>query len=572
MRASDFSFKHGGVALADILANSVAVIIILIIISLNVQQQQAQDELEKNADVTSLLARQLSSSVVFNDLPSSPPARLHDYNSCIITHDCNPTEAPIIELHNGYMRIFNVNTNMYRNELLRENNAFDRYINTLSDIEKQKIRIDIHSVSEYYVVLAILREHNIRPRHWHYLGEHLPPLKNNILNSEKTFGNQQADNNTQDEAEKQNNNNYKGETLNEKQGEGQAQQITQILQYTNLADANTMQELNYDSLLPPTQQSSGLSQEEIQNIANSDIPDIQKYLSLYYNQAIYTEDDYQKAIQKGVGKTPGERSMKIHIPNIDTKNQTNNNEENEEITLKAQEYNIVVLSYLFKLLEIAEKQKTLNITNADTLIRYFASKQINLEKLSYYPLVKLIAKALDEQKNPAYTPLSAIVNKANSNNNKLLLKTNSPMPKIILQTHQFTPWVEPLIKLNEIKPSLLMRLYPSLFKGEVLDIPKGYTILLHPEQWQNQEIRWRPIAVLDAKLEDISLGFVYSSLDGNKLAIDSGANQLRLNKIPIANPLISSQDNSQSLMPLIWFIALIVLLMLLFRYHIKKSN
>ncbi len=565
MKTLDFSFKHGGVALADILANSVAVIIILIIISLSVQQKQAQDELEKNADITSLLTRQLSSSVVFNDLPSSHPARLHDYNSCAITHDCNPIEAPVIELHKGYMRIFNINANIYRNELLLENNAFDRYINTLNNTDKQKIRIDIHSVSEYYIVLAILKEHNIRPRHWHYLGEHLPPLKNNALSLEKTFGDKQTDDKLSD-AEMQYNNTG---VLNNKQGQTETTQISQILPYTSLADARMMQELNYDSLLPPTQQANGLNQDDIQNLINSDIPSIQKYLSLYYNQAIYTEEDYKRAIQGG-GRTLTERAMKLHIPNVDTQNLNKNGQGNEQIKLKAQDYNLVVLSYLFKLLELAEAQKTLNIPDAHILLRGFASKQIQLDKLSYYGLVKLIAKALDKQKNPTYTPLSSIEHSPNISSNKLLVKTNKPMPEISLKTHQFTPWISSIIKSKEVKPSLLMRLYPSLFKGEVLDIPRGYTVLMHPEQWLNPELKWRPIAILDAKLENISLGFVYSSLDGNKLAIDSGANQVRLNKIPIANPLISSQDSSQNLTPLIWLIALIMLLVLLFRYRTKK--
>ena len=119
MRRARIYLKPGSVALADILANSVAVILILIITSLDVAQEKAQDELEKNADITSILSRQLSSSIVFNELPASAPARLHNYNTCQIAHDCNPMLAPIIELHKGYIRIFNADAKIYRNELLR---------------------------------------------------------------------------------------------------------------------------------------------------------------------------------------------------------------------------------------------------------------------------------------------------------------------------------------------------------------------------------------------------------------------------------------------------------------------
>ena len=75
-KTSVFSISLGGVALADILANSVAVILIMIIITITVQQKRAEDEVSQNASVTTILARQLASTIVFNDLPSSPPARL----------------------------------------------------------------------------------------------------------------------------------------------------------------------------------------------------------------------------------------------------------------------------------------------------------------------------------------------------------------------------------------------------------------------------------------------------------------------------------------------------------------
>ena len=47
------------VALADILANSVAVILILIAVTLTVLQERADTEMRKNTEITSLLSRQL---------------------------------------------------------------------------------------------------------------------------------------------------------------------------------------------------------------------------------------------------------------------------------------------------------------------------------------------------------------------------------------------------------------------------------------------------------------------------------------------------------------------------------
>ena len=68
-----------GVALADILANSVAIVIIMIVVTLMARYEEEQDKLEQAEDVAVLLSRELASSFVMNALPTSPPAQLHDY-------------------------------------------------------------------------------------------------------------------------------------------------------------------------------------------------------------------------------------------------------------------------------------------------------------------------------------------------------------------------------------------------------------------------------------------------------------------------------------------------------------
>ena len=108
-----------GVALADILANSAAIVIIMIVVTLMASHEQEQDKLEQAEDVAVLLSRELATSFVMNALPTSPPARLHDYVTW--GPDRNPQHAlmPILELHDGFVRDYYTGKVFRREELLR---------------------------------------------------------------------------------------------------------------------------------------------------------------------------------------------------------------------------------------------------------------------------------------------------------------------------------------------------------------------------------------------------------------------------------------------------------------------
>nr|MCA8837638.1 hypothetical protein [Pseudomonadota bacterium] len=113
------------VALADILANGVAILMMLIVLSIKIQSDQAQEEINQNADITTILSRDMAKSIIFNDLPSSPPAVLHDYSSCSVTHDCNENLYPIVEIYDDYIRLKNENVRVTLNELLKRPNPVD---------------------------------------------------------------------------------------------------------------------------------------------------------------------------------------------------------------------------------------------------------------------------------------------------------------------------------------------------------------------------------------------------------------------------------------------------------------
>lgn len=161
--------SFAGVMLADILANSVALLIILIIITVAIKHESEQERLEQVEDVGVLLSREIARSVVVNALPTSAPAVLHDYVNSPL--DRNPRHAtmPIIELHTGYLRNYYSGDTFTRKELLFQNNRFDRYLRTLHPLQLARMRVDIYSIDLFYIVMSILKAHNHSPRHWHFL-------------------------------------------------------------------------------------------------------------------------------------------------------------------------------------------------------------------------------------------------------------------------------------------------------------------------------------------------------------------------------------------------------------------
>lgn len=164
-----------GVALADILANGVAIVIIMIVLTSMARYEQEQDKLERTEDVAVLLSRELATSVVMNALPTSPPARLHDYVASPLDRNPHPGKMPILELRDGFVRDYYTGTIYRREALLEPANALDDYLAALTPEQLVATRVDVYSIREFYLAMSIFRAHGLAPRHWHFMGEQEGP-------------------------------------------------------------------------------------------------------------------------------------------------------------------------------------------------------------------------------------------------------------------------------------------------------------------------------------------------------------------------------------------------------------
>ena len=168
-RSSPNRLSFSGVALADILANGVAIITIMIVVTLMTRHEQEQEKLEQAEDISVLLSREIASSFVMNSLPTSAPAVLHDYVRSPLDQNPNHARMPIIELRKDFIRNYYTGELYTRDELLRYQNGFDEYVRSLSKEQLLGMRIDVYNISQFYLAMSILKAHNHRPRHWHFL-------------------------------------------------------------------------------------------------------------------------------------------------------------------------------------------------------------------------------------------------------------------------------------------------------------------------------------------------------------------------------------------------------------------
>ena len=168
-RMPDFA----GVALVDILANGVAMLVIVIVLSIATRAEREQRYAEQTDEVASVMSHRFSTSLVLNSLAASPPATLHDYETSPLDQTLDPEILPILELHRGFVREFYTGAVWTRHALLAGENAMGAWLSGFSDQQRQRMRVDVYDVDQFYVAMAILREHGVVTRHWHFIPDRI---------------------------------------------------------------------------------------------------------------------------------------------------------------------------------------------------------------------------------------------------------------------------------------------------------------------------------------------------------------------------------------------------------------
>ena len=536
--------------MADILANGVVVLLVVIILTLSIRKQQTEQEIEQSVEISAILARDIASSLVFNDLPSSPPAILHNYEctrprgpwrSEYERHDCQPWLYPIIEIHADHIREYSSNRKFTKATLLEEDNEFDIFLRTLPAISRQRIRADIYELDLYYLAISIMKENGARPNHWHFIGEYkqvpgAPDVAREFEEGEDELS--------------QNNFTIAGEDgagageEQTQQGNEQGQGQTETEQPPIPDDVSIRDSQRIDELLPPDSDLGRNAEERVQ-YGNS-----QENIEGEFGEA-EGEQSYSDSLaaalagaileeRTGQGDAFGSpSSLQIRLPGVG--DQRGQQQERTEATVPIQQiidainargeeggepidYHIFMLIYIMEYLNEVNKLGFDRVSLDDILGRIVGG-EIDILNHELLPIVIPLRDQMQAAFDRAYTPLTINKEPCFICLSSLSMQLNQPLYEAKLKTIEPDKFFSDADIVN-----LNLRLYPYPDAGDETEFISGDGILAHPSYIRGNDPGWYPVAVVDPNLSDLVVGYLYSAPDSvsGLLNVEGDVNSLRI--------------------------------------------
>ncbi len=527
-----------GVALADILANGVAILIMLIVITIMIKHQQEEKRLEQVEDVSVLLSRDLATSVVMNALPTSPPARLHNYKKSPL--DRNPTHAqmPVIELHTDFIRNYYTGETISRDELLRHDNALDRYVKKLNRTQLTRMRVDIYDIRLFYITMSIFKDYSHRPNHWHFIGY-------------PEGGDSESDGGWGD---------GKGEKLfSEKEppvrkpGEGRGNDVggsegaretddarsgisRGIPQNTTLDERpGGLDNYPYDDL---AFQSGGPEKQE----APKDLPGS---ISEPANEREQTSDDFfntlAQMMAQGLSNQSGQPQTRLSrfrsaraVKGAQEGMPGEDDGDPQHPLLKISNLRLM-LPALFEFMRRIQAEA--DAGGASRLAEYDFRRDI-LPLLQQIPqssgnariskLLDELGAALSVEPPDTDAPLSVTQKTDRAMYaNALAVPVNRRMNAAVLVGNEAQDQRDDLP--GEVVPTLHFGLYPAIYRGLRAPLKKDALVLIPPDQNAPHAFRWRVVTVVSPAADDFMTAFVYAALDDDgQLLLASEENALNI--------------------------------------------
>lgn len=447
--------------LSDILANGVIILLILIITTIISEKEKESIKVEQAKEITVILSREIASSLVMNSLKSSPPSVLHDYHNSPLDNRIIKENIPIFELLNN--GVYEVQSQKFwtKKVLLTQDSSLDNYLSSLSAINKMLFRVDIYDITNYYLFISILEDHNLRPKHWHFMGEKMTSeYGRSALNG--------IDNESNDHS------------LN---GEG--------------ADKNNLLSSKNSSGTDFEEEASNLSEESLSDYSNEKSID-ESYIT---QDSLNIGDNH--SYEKNYDLLDASLQKKSMINIVGMSNLKSNKNNIDFIDSLALVYAIMIHTnseITNKSFHSLEKLKTIEINNISEYIRntndfkYWASDIFHLINVGDYKLSNNIFM------NEEAGGFAAIGLYENRRVNEIELYNSSISTLLENESQEFLE-----INLNT---------YPLPHKGNRVKINSN-SILLYADNKKNEKLQWRLVGVLDSKSYQVTLGLVYSEYDNN---------------------------------------------------------
>ena len=562
-----------GIALADILANSVAMIIILIVLTMMIKHEQEQARISEVEDITVLLSRDLATSVVMNGLPTSKPARLHDYINSPMDANPNPSIMPIIELHSDYVRDYYTKQKFSREEMLQPDNGFDEFLAKMNSIQKNYIRIDIYDIRTFYLAMSIIGDHGPMPRHWHFVGYDGRALRDED-DGEPGGGEEttESDETTEDSQEEPGGN-LRDPVDREGEGGNNETMWDDIPADISLNTAPSDENYPFDDLAYDAERGTP---DDAEYGGGSDEP----------------ADQMFDALTKMMAESLGQGNRSSDLPNV-MRFRTATPSSAKSSAEKEQEYVFLnmaengeegdamdytkILAALFQFME--KTQRAISEGNYLMLQDFKFADDILLpaammpaltdnEEINFYGYLKEVMfppSAIDES--------SLYVEQQTEDNNvtALAVHPNQLLEQAsLLNNEQQTP-------LPDLPGDAAVRmhvgLYPAIYKGLKIELNKESIVLLPRKQSEPDQYKWRIATIVSPQRDDYLLAFVYAAInrDGSlRLATDQNNVTIDYTQVMTHYPGVPYRKENEAL--LFYGLATLLLLLGVLRRFIGKER
>jgi len=504
-----------GVALADILANGVAMVVILIAITVSVRNAQEQERLEQAQDVSVLLSRELATSVVMNSLPTSPPSVLHDYERSPLDQNPQHSLMPILELRKEGVRNRYNGRLFRRREMLRQDNALDRYLQSLNPLQRQNLRLDVLSIRNFYIAMSIFKQNGVRPFHWHFLGEAAGGQQPQLAGG----GGESLQRGAPPEAPQP------GERpgLGRRPGAGDFQ----LPAGARFGPEND--QLAYPNVGPPGQRGSGRGR-------------------------------------------PGRRTMRFRLPSPESLNAATPR------GARLQVNDAQVLAALYRYMEDIQRRSdageydALARSNLSRALAQFFAQPPSFEEYEH------AAALVDSLKQPWPGPPDGVAVRRvpTGGASALQLGADARQRRVLIREHQ-SGEAEPAAQNTGAHANsgdaaavqLRMGQWPAIYQGLTIPLYHGGLALVAPGQQSPREWRWRLVALTDSALSDGTIGFVYAALDAaGNLLLAGEENSITVNGLPLRSAYAAwFLRNERMLLLLYGLLVLFMLAMLTRRFR-----
>ncbi len=525
-----------GTALVDILANGLAMLIIVIVLSISAHGEREQRTASQVEEVETMMSRRFSTSLVLNRLAASKPAQLHDYRNSPLDQQYSPHILPIIELHHGFVREFYSGQIWSREVLLQEPNVMDAWLADFDDERKVRLRIDVYDINQFYLVMSILRDHKIAPRHWHFLSGGLglaqagacpPGVAAQDCAGGRGLGNNPGSAGKIPELP----------TLTEGTGSNEEESIwppSDLLGTGNSSETALNQfpgGATLDSFSAMTGSGSFAYPGKIDPLASS-FPNAQPGLGTSRQGS----SDGQQGQQDQQGQQNNGFRFRLSAPESLRNNQDNGqtlgwgsiNPSTEE-----------VLTVLFDFINTLQTMLDAGISPSNHLIHFqqllkdaFHSSPVLDEQTRTLvsTLIWEVFLNLAQDSDESDRQLNIIPLKIEEHTSTALLVTPNQrlQQATVRQAQDATPLPE------TARPVLRLNTHPDVWRGLSLPLEWNSILLMSPKQQHTNQLRWRAVAYITPKFDDFIIGFTYASVDDDgRLVVPTEDNRVSLSGRPL---------------------------------------